>query len=35
MLSAVGVGLVITALLGALVPIRSVIKLDPVSVIGG
>ncbi|KAF0426127.1 FtsX-like permease family protein [Pediococcus acidilactici] len=35
MLTAVGVGLVITALLGALVPIRSVIKLDPVSVIGG
>jgi putative ABC transport system permease protein len=34
-LSMMGGGLIITALLGGLLPIRSVVKLDPVSVIGG
>ncbi|TLQ04408.1 ABC transporter permease [Pediococcus stilesii] len=34
-LAAVGAGLMVTALLGGLLPIRSVIKVDPVSVIGG
>lgn len=34
-LTAVGAGLMVTALLGGLLPIRSVIKVDPVSVIGG
>ena len=35
MLSAVGAGLLVMALLGSLIPIRSVVKVDPVSVIGG
>jgi putative ABC transport system permease protein len=34
-LASVAVGLVITGLLGGLLPMRSVLKLDPVSVIGG
>lgn len=34
-LAAMGVGLLVMALLGALIPIRSVLRVDPVSVIGG
>lgn len=34
-LLAVGAGLLVMALLGSLIPIRSVLKVDPVSVIGG
>lgn len=35
MLAVVGLGLVLMALLGSLVPVRSVLRVDPVSVIGG
>lgn len=34
-LGAVGVGLLIMALLGGLIPVRSVLNVDPISVIGG
>ncbi|WP_288531741.1 ABC transporter permease [uncultured Secundilactobacillus sp.] len=34
-LTAAGAGLLVMALLGSLIPIRSVLKVDPVSVIGG
>lgn len=34
-LTAVGLGLVIMAVLGALIPVRQVLRVDPVSVIGG
>jgi putative ABC transport system permease protein len=34
-LSAVGAGLIVMALLGALIPVGSVLRVDPVSVIGG
>lgn len=34
-LAAVGLGLVIMAVLGALIPVRQVLRVDPVSVIGG
>lgn len=34
-LASAGVGLLVMALLGSLIPIRSVLKVDPVSVIGG
>ncbi|WP_125704192.1 FtsX-like permease family protein [Lacticaseibacillus daqingensis] len=35
LLAAVGLGLLVMALIGGLIPIRSVLKVDPVSVIGG
>ncbi|WP_230678595.1 hypothetical protein [Lacticaseibacillus zhaodongensis] len=34
-LSGVGVGLLLMALIGSLIPIKSVLSIDPVSVIGG
>ncbi|WP_125590803.1 ABC transporter permease [Companilactobacillus jidongensis] len=34
-LSAIGIGLVLTGLLGSLIPIRIILHVDPVSVIGG
>ena len=34
-LSAVGAGLLVMALIGGLIPIKSVLSVDPVSVIGG
>lgn len=34
-LSGVGVGLIVMAMIGSLIPIRSVLNVDPVSVIGG
>jgi putative ABC transport system permease protein len=34
-LGAVGIGLLVMALLGGLIPIKSVLNVDPVSVIGG
>ncbi|MCH5462868.1 ABC transporter permease [Lactobacillus sp. LC28-10] len=35
MLTAVGLGILIMALIGSLIPVRTVLKVDPVSVIGG
>lgn len=35
MLAAVGLGILIMALIGSLIPVRTVLKVDPVSVIGG
>ncbi|GAX07620.1 antimicrobial peptide ABC transporter permease protein [Secundilactobacillus silagincola] len=35
MLAAVGLGILIMALVGSLIPVRTVLKVDPVSVIGG
>jgi putative ABC transport system permease protein len=35
LLSLVALGLVVTSILGAIIPVRTILKVDPVSVIGG